>query len=106
MKKLLVLLLFVPLTAFAQIAKECPQFTVNGTPVYPAKLGDQEICHTNYAVIHKCDVKGPIAVFEHLTKDKITGGLNGLGIKLTNYVSKYFKIETIDSVNSNTFIRL
>jgi endonuclease G len=74
MKKLLVVLLFVPLAALAQIAKECPQFTVNGTPLYPAKLGDQEICHTNYAVIHKCDVKGPIAVFEHLTKDKITGG--------------------------------
>ena len=74
MKKLLLVLLFVPLIALAQIAKECPQFTVNGTPLYPAKFGDQEICHTNYAVIHKCDVKGPIAVFEHLTKDKITGG--------------------------------
>lgn len=74
MKKLLVILFFVPLSVLAQIAKECPQFTVNGTPLYPAKLGDQEICHLNYAVIHKCDVKGPIAVFEHLTKDKIVGG--------------------------------
>jgi endonuclease G len=74
MKKLLLVLLFTPLTALAQIARECPQFTVNGTPVYPAKLGDQEVCHLNYAVIHKCEVKAPIAVFEHLTKDKIVGG--------------------------------
>lgn len=74
MKKLLVVLLFAPIVALAQIAKECPQFTVNGTPQYPAKLGDQEICHLNYAVIHKCEVKGPIAVFEHLTPEKINGG--------------------------------
>lgn len=74
MKKLLLVLLFVPLTALAQIAKECPQFTVNGTPLYPAKLGDQEICHLNYAIIHKCEVKQAIAVFEHLTPAKITGG--------------------------------
>jgi endonuclease G len=76
MKKLLLLVAFAltPLFASAQIAKECPQFTVNGTPVYPAKLGDQEICHINYALLHRCDVKGPIAVFEHLTVDKITGG--------------------------------
>ena len=74
MKQLLLVLLFIPLAAWAQINAQCPQFTVNGTPLYPAKFGDQEICHTNYAIIHKCDVKGPIAVFEHLTKDKIVGG--------------------------------
>ena len=73
MKKILFVLLFAPLLTLAQINQQCPQFTVNGTPQYPAKLGDQEICHTNYAVIHKCDVKGPIAVFEHLT----AAGMNG-----------------------------
>ena len=74
MKKiLLALVLFAPLLAVAQINTQCPQFTVNGTPLYPAKFGDQEICHVNYAVIYKCDVKAPIAVFEHLT----VAGING-----------------------------
>ena len=74
MKKLLLLVLLAPLSAFAQINQNCPQFTVNGTPQYQARPGDQEICKTNYAIIHRCDVKAPIAVFEHLTKDKIVGG--------------------------------
>ena len=68
MKKiLLALVLFAPVFAFAQINQQCPQFTVNGTPQYQAQPGDQEICHKNYAVIHKCSVKAPVAVFEHLT---------------------------------------
>jgi DNA/RNA endonuclease G (NUC1) len=73
MKKFLLVLLFVPLTALAQINQQCPQFTVNGTPQYPAHFGDQELCRTNYAVIHKCSVKAPIAVFEHLTPAAMTG---------------------------------
>jgi endonuclease G len=74
MKKfLLVLLLSVPLLALAQINKQCPQFTVNGTPQYQAQPGDQEICHMNYAVIHRCSVKAPVAVFEHLTVAAMTG---------------------------------
>ena len=59
--------------AFAQINQQCPQFTVNGTPQYQAHPGDQEICHMNYAVIHRCDVKAPVAVFEHLTVAAMTG---------------------------------
>jgi endonuclease G, mitochondrial len=75
MKKIL---LAVALFAFAglaqaQINKQCPQFTANGTPQYQAKPGDQEICHTNYAVIHRCSVKAPVAVFEHLTPAAMTG---------------------------------
>ena len=73
MKKLLLVLLFTPLLALAQINQNCPQFTVNGTPQYAAQPGDQEICHTNYAVIHKCSVKAPVAVFEHLTVAAMTG---------------------------------
>ena len=74
MKKiLLALVLFAPLFASAQINKQCPQFTVNGTPQYQAQPGDQEICHMNYAVIHKCSVKAPVAVFEHLTVAAMTG---------------------------------
>jgi endonuclease G len=73
MKKILFVLLLLPLSVFAQINKDCPQFTVNGTPQYQAQAGDQEICHMNYAVIHRCSVKAPVAVFEHLTIATMTG---------------------------------
>jgi len=72
MKKLLFVLL-LPFAVFAQINQQCPQFTVNGTPQYEPQPGDQEICHTNYAVIHRCSVKAPVAVFEHLTVAAMTG---------------------------------
>ena len=75
MKKLLLLAVFglLPLFAQAQINQNCPQFTANGTPQYQAQPGDQEICHMNYAVIHRCSVKAPVAVFEHLTVAAMTG---------------------------------
>jgi endonuclease G len=74
MKKLLVvaLLTFASLT-HAGIAQQCGQFTA-ATPTYAAKAGDQEICHKNYAVIHSCAAKAPVAVFEHLTPAAIQGG--------------------------------
>ena len=68
MKKLvLVLSLLLSVTAYAGINQSCGQFTAAGSATYTAKPGDQEICHKNYAVIHSCAAKGPIAVFEHLT---------------------------------------
>ena len=74
MKKLLLMLvLLAPLVVFAQINQQCPQFTVNGTPQYQVHPGDQELCKTNYAVIHRCEVKAPVAVFEHLTVAVMTG---------------------------------
>lgn len=73
MKKILFLVLFAPLVVLAQINQQCPQFTVNGTPQYQAQPGDQELCKTNYAVIHRCSVKAPVAVFEHLTIASMTG---------------------------------
>ena len=73
MKKLLLLALLSPLIALAQINQQCPQFTVNGTPQYQLLPGDQELCRTNYAVIHRCSVKAPVAVFEHLTPAAMTG---------------------------------
>ena len=73
MKKLLAVLLFTPLLALANINQQCPQFTVNGTPQYQAQPGDQELCKTNYAVIHRCSVKAPVAVFEHLTVATMSG---------------------------------
>jgi endonuclease G len=74
MKKiLLALVLATPFVAVAQINQQCPQFTVNGTPQYQAQPGDQELCKTNYAVIHRCSVKAPVAVFEHLTPAAMSG---------------------------------
>ena len=74
MKKLvLALSLFLSATAYAGINQTCGQFTAAGAATYAAKPGDQEICHKNYAVIHSCAVKAPIAVFEHLTPASMIG---------------------------------
>jgi endonuclease G len=73
MKKLLLLIAFLPLSVLAQIAQQCPQFLPNGPIAYQAQPGDQELCKTNYAAIHRCSVKAPVAVFEHLTIQSMTG---------------------------------
>jgi endonuclease G len=73
MKKLLLILLFAPLSVLAQIAQQCPQFTAAGAPQYQPQPGDQELCKKNYAVIHRCSVKAPVAVFEHVTMAAMTG---------------------------------
>ena len=67
------LLLFSTAVTAGTINEKCPDLTVNGTPEYVSHPGDQEICHANYAVIHRCDVKAPVAVFEHLTVAAMTG---------------------------------
>jgi endonuclease G len=72
MRKLIAALFLVSTSTFAGIAQQCGQFTA-GAPTYAAKAGDQEICHKNYAVIHSCAAKAPIAVFEHLTLANIQG---------------------------------
>ena len=73
MKKLLAILFLVSSSAYAGISQQCSQF-IAAAPTYVAKPGDQEICHKNYAVIHSCSAKAPIAVFEHLTPAAIQGG--------------------------------
>lgn len=73
MNKFVLALLLVSSIASAGINQSCPQFTPSGVPQYTAKPGDQEICHKNYAVIHRCDVKAPSAVFEHLTQAAMSG---------------------------------
>lgn len=55
------------------INDQCKDLTAYGTPEYQSQSGDQEICHANYAVIHSCSVKAPLAVFEHLTKEDMSG---------------------------------
>ena len=75
MKKILltIALMLSATLAHAGINQQCGQFTAAGTPQYTPKAGDQELCHKNYAVIHRCDVKAPAAVFEHLTIATMTG---------------------------------
>ena len=72
MRKLVLAALFASVSAYAGIADQCSQFTV-GKPAYTAHPGDQELCKKNYAVIHRCEVKAPVAVFEHLTPAAING---------------------------------
>lgn len=75
MKKIIVGLFLVSFASLthAGIAQQCGQFTA-AAPSYAVKAGDQEICHKNYAVIHSCSAKAPVAVFEHLTPAAINGG--------------------------------
>jgi endonuclease G len=73
MKRLFLLLSILPALACAGIADQCPQFTAAGAPHYQAEPGDQELCKKNYAVIHRCSVKAPVAVFEHVTMAAMTG---------------------------------
>jgi len=73
MKKLLAVLFLVSSSAYAGISQQCSQF-IAAAPTYVAKPGDQELCHKNYAVIHSCAAKAPVAVFEHLTPAAIQGG--------------------------------
>ena len=74
MKKLVLALgLLLSSTTWAGINQQCGQLTAAGAPQYQAKPGDQEICHKNYAVIHRCEVKAPVAVFEHLTIASMNG---------------------------------
>tara|TARA_B110000503_G_C7150727_1_gene415052 strand:- start:256 stop:966 length:711 start_codon:yes stop_codon:yes gene_type:complete len=75
MRKLLIIisLLLLPILSLADIDDDCKKFTPAGVPEYDSKPGDQELCKLNYAVIHSCKTKTPIAVFEHLTKASVTG---------------------------------
>lgn len=73
MKKLVAVLFLVSASAYAGISQQCSQF-IAAAPTYTAKPGDQEICHKNYAVIHSCAAKAPVAVFERLTPAAIQGG--------------------------------
>ena len=73
MRKIVALALALStMSAFAGISQQCSQFTA-GAPSYTAHPGDQELCKKNYAVIHRCEVKAPVAVFEHLTPATISG---------------------------------
>jgi endonuclease G len=59
--------------ALADINKQCPEFTAYGAPTYQAQPRDQQLCRQNYAVIHSCSAKNPIAVMEHITIQAMSG---------------------------------
>jgi len=60
-------------SVWANINQQCPQHTAYGAPTFQAQAGDQELCKTNYAVIHSCSKKNPVAVMEHITIQAISG---------------------------------
>ena len=73
MKLFLVLLLITFNVSAGTIDEQCKDLTAFGAPQYQPHAGDQEICHANFAIIHRCDVKAPVAVFEHLTSEDMSG---------------------------------
>lgn len=60
-------------SAFADINRECPQFTAYGAPVANFAPTTQQLCKQNYAVIHSCSVKNPVVVMEHVTPAAVNG---------------------------------
>lgn len=51
----------------------CPQFTAYGSPQAQFSPDTQFLCRKNYAVIHACSVKNPVAVMEYITPMAISG---------------------------------
>ena len=74
MKKLLLVLLFAPLFAFANpIDDKCPQFVLRGAPISTNEKNTQYICKKNYAVHYRFDTRTAEYVVEHVTKESISG---------------------------------
>jgi endonuclease G len=74
MKKILVLLAFIPFFGLANpIDDQCPQFVVQGAPVSPIVNNTQYLCKSNYAIHYRFDTKTPEYVVEHVTKQAVTG---------------------------------
>lgn len=55
------------------IDNQCPQFTAYGAPQGNFASDTQQLCKKNYAVIHSCSTKTPVAVMELVTLDGISG---------------------------------
>ena len=74
MKKIIALLAFAPILAFANpIDDNCPQHTIHGAPISSITENTQYICHGNYAIHYRYDVKVAEYVVEHLDEADITG---------------------------------
>jgi len=74
MKKMLSLALLFPAVAFANpINENCPQHVIHGAPISSITENTQYICHGNYAIHYRYDVKVAEFVVEHLDEADITG---------------------------------
>jgi endonuclease G len=60
-------------SVWADINRECPQFTAYGAPQAQWSATTQQLCKKNYAVIHSCSVKNPVAVMEHVSAEDVNG---------------------------------
>jgi endonuclease G len=60
-------------SVWADINRECPQFTAYGAPEAQWSATTQQLCKKNYAVIHSCTVKNPVAVMEHVSAEDVSG---------------------------------
>ena len=60
-------------SAWADINQECPQFTAYGAPEAQWSATTQQLCKKNYAVIHSCTVKNPVVVMEHVSAEDVNG---------------------------------
>jgi endonuclease G, mitochondrial len=60
-------------STWADINRDCPQFTAYGAPEANFAATTQQLCKKNYAVIHSCSVKNPVAVMEHVSTQDVTG---------------------------------
>jgi endonuclease G len=60
-------------SAWADINKQCPEFTAYGAPTYKAAPQDQQLCRQNYAVIHSCEHRNPRVVMERVTPAAVSG---------------------------------
>jgi len=68
-----------------------PKEKKNGKPIYiPQLIFGELLTSTNY----------------NKTEDKIVGGKNGYGAKLTNIFSRSFKIETVDRIRKKKYTQL
>jgi DNA topoisomerase-2 len=70
----------------------------NGTGIEVSKYEDEDFYIPEMIFSHEMSGSNFVD-----SDDKITGGLNGLGAKLTNVVSEYFIIETLDTINKKTY---
>lgn len=70
---LLGLLLYPGTSNATPIDDHCAQFTAYGSPTANFSKSTQFLCRKNYAVIHSCAVKNPVAVMEHVTVAAVSG---------------------------------
>ena len=74
--------------------------------IYNDGMGIEIIKHTEYEIWVPELIFGELLTSSNYNDDevRIVGGVNGLGIKLTNIFSKSFTVETADSCSGDSFL--